>query len=67
MPLYEYRCAECDEKFEKLVRSSLSEAIEIHCPKCGSKSVSRLVSMFGSVGLSGASSGGGCSTTFSGG
>lgn len=34
MPLYEYKCPECGEKFEELASASSQEPVE--CPKCGS-------------------------------
>ena len=45
MPIYEYRCLECGEKFEKLVRLSTSTS-EIECPKCGEQKVEKLISTF---------------------
>jgi putative FmdB family regulatory protein len=45
MPIYEYRCSECGEKFEKLVRLSTSTS-EIECPKCGGQKVDKLISVF---------------------
>jgi len=45
MPIYEYRCLECGEKFEKLVRLSTSTS-EIECPKCGGQEVGKLISAF---------------------
>ena len=45
MPIYEYRCRECGEKFEKLVRLSTSTS-EIECPKCGGRRVEKLISAF---------------------
>ncbi|NIO72022.1 MAG: zinc ribbon domain-containing protein, partial [Anaerolineae bacterium] len=33
VPIYEYRCRQCAEKFEKFVRSSAAAA-EVECPKC---------------------------------
>jgi len=45
MPIYEYRCKKCGEKFEKLVRFSTSTS-EIECPKCGSQRVEKLISAF---------------------
>jgi len=45
MPIYEYRCKECGEKFEKLVRFSTSTS-EIECPKCGGRKVEKLISAF---------------------
>ncbi|MBU1626255.1 zinc ribbon domain-containing protein [bacterium] len=44
MPIYEYRCSSCEEQFEKLVYGSNPE---LECPKCKSKDVSRLLSLFG--------------------
>ena len=32
MPIFEYRCSDCETKFEKLVRRA-EDAVE--CPKCG--------------------------------
>ncbi|NIV28223.1 MAG: zinc ribbon domain-containing protein, partial [Anaerolineae bacterium] len=34
MPVYEYRCELCGERFEKLVRSIRREPPEVHCPAC---------------------------------
>lgn len=70
MPIYEYRCSQCGEKFEKLVRST-SGPVEVRCPACEDDRVERLISAFGFVGASsGASSYGGsassCSTSFGG-
>jgi putative FmdB family regulatory protein len=52
MPIYEYKCRECGDKFEKLVRSAtLSPAtiVEVRCPKCSSPKVERQVSLCGCV------------------
>jgi putative FmdB family regulatory protein len=46
MPIYEYRCGACGEKFEKWQRS-MSCAEAPRCPKCGSTQVSKAISMFG--------------------
>jgi putative FmdB family regulatory protein len=46
MPIYEYRCEECDERFEVFVRSSAQQAAPT-CPKCGSGKVQRAISVFG--------------------
>ncbi len=54
MPIYEYRCRECGEKFEKLVRS-MNSAPETKCPKCGGQKVERLPSAFG-IQISGSAS-----------
>lgn len=59
MPIYEYRCEECDQAFEKLVRAFRETAT---CPGCGSDKVERRFSTFAMSGASGGSpsSGGGC-------
>jgi putative FmdB family regulatory protein len=44
MPLFEYRCGDCGDKFEKLVWSTSQS--EIVCPKCGSKETERQLSTF---------------------
>ncbi len=56
MPVYEYQCLECGEKFEALVLNQRL-ADEQKCPHCGSGKVSKLFSVFGS-----SSSGGGSSS-----
>jgi putative FmdB family regulatory protein len=49
MPVYEYECGGCGQRFERLV--SLSEARQgVKCPTCGSKSVRKLVSVFARAG-----------------
>jgi len=52
MPIYEYRCHECGEKFEKLIRS-LASVQEICCPRCGSSRVEKAISLFGTSASSG--------------
>ena len=60
MPLYEYECAACRERFERYVRS-WSE--EVTCPGCASAEVVKQLSTFAFAtageGLM-ASGGGGC-------
>ncbi len=49
MPIYEYRCTECDTKFE--VRQSIGEdGSELSCPACSAISPERLFSSFFSSG-----------------
>jgi putative FmdB family regulatory protein len=66
MPLFEYRCARCDKKFEELVSGNSTEIV---CPACGSKETQKLLSVFASV--SGSSESGaacprpGCGSGFS--
>lgn len=45
MPLYEYRCPRCQERFEVLQRVGDS-AESVRCPECGAGSVERLLSTF---------------------
>jgi len=40
MPIYEYRCCNCDGTFEVLVRADTT----VSCPHCGSSSVDKLIS-----------------------
>jgi putative FmdB family regulatory protein len=47
MPLYEYRCESCGEKFEKLRRMREADS-GLRCPKCESEKVSRQLSTFAS-------------------
>ncbi|MGE4357102.1 MAG: zinc ribbon domain-containing protein [Candidatus Omnitrophota bacterium] len=45
MPLYEYECLDCGEKFTLLVRNSEEEK-SIICQKCKSKNIKKLFSVF---------------------
>jgi len=49
MPMYEYRCPDCDSRFEKLRRMSEAEQ-PAECPKCESKAANRQLSAFAAVG-----------------
>lgn len=49
MPLYEYVCPDCSERFEKFVRSS-EATIELYCPTCGSSRPERVFSAFATMG-----------------
>ncbi|MDQ6663278.1 MAG: zinc ribbon domain-containing protein [Acidobacteriota bacterium] len=44
MPIYEYKCEGCGNKFEKLVRGS--EAAVLDCPACGGKHLNQEYSTF---------------------
>jgi len=48
MPMYEYRCDVCGERFEKLVRSASSQE-SITCPSCGATETRKQFSTFASV------------------
>jgi putative FmdB family regulatory protein len=45
MPIFEYQCDDCGNKFEKLVRQSV-EAAAVDCPSCGRDHVTTQVSSF---------------------
>jgi putative FmdB family regulatory protein len=54
MPLFEYECKECGERFEALVMGSHRPA----CPTCGSRNLEKQTSAFAVSSGSGRSSGG---------
>ena len=45
MPFYEYKCLDCEKDFEFFARKMSEEAG--CCPECGSKTIKRLISLFG--------------------
>jgi putative FmdB family regulatory protein len=45
MPVYEYQCSQCDEKFE-LRRNIADKDSDVRCPKCGTKAPKRVLSLF---------------------
>jgi putative FmdB family regulatory protein len=51
MPIYEYRCTECQKTFEKL-RSMRDSDKDIRCPHCESERVERQLSGFATSGCS---------------
>ena len=59
MPIYEYRCEECDEDFEVFVRSP-SQKANLICPKCESHKVDKVVSLFGVGGATSSTAGASC-------
>jgi putative FmdB family regulatory protein len=44
MPIYEFICRECGERFEELVRSGKEE--DVQCCRCSSRDIQRLLSGF---------------------
>jgi putative FmdB family regulatory protein len=54
MPIYEYRCEDCETAFEKLVRAFREE---VACPRCGSTELERLLSTFAMSGTGSAGTG----------
>ena len=63
MPMYDYRCSECGERYEQLRRMAEADS-GLVCPRCGSERVERQISSC-AIGVAGSSSsggeGGGCS------
>ena len=64
MPIYEYICKDCNQKFEAVRPFSQADA-PIKCSSCGGENTSRTVSKCWAIGNSGVtltatSSGGGC-------
>jgi putative FmdB family regulatory protein len=66
MPIYEYVCVDCHNKFD--ARRSFSQADDpLPCPECGGDHIRRLLSTFFALSSSGsatttvAGTGGGCS------
>lgn len=59
MPIFEYRCEKCGNKFDKFYRNLEEESREkMACPSCDSDRLRKLVSLFGLGGNTA-----GCSTT----
>ena len=53
MPIYEYKCSMCGERFEAF-RGINDDDIEVECPECGEKKPRRIVSrVFGKGGSEG--------------
>ena len=44
MPIFEYRCGNCDEVFEHLKLGASDTRVE--CPQCGGRKVEQLFSVF---------------------
>jgi len=45
VPIYEYTCESCSNKFEQLVRTMSGDA-NAKCPECGSTKTARSLSVF---------------------
>ncbi len=64
MPLYEYRCNQCGEDFEKMLRFSQADQIPA-CPHCQStdtrKKISTVASFGSALGAAAAATGSSCS------
>jgi len=62
MPIYEFKCKECGNEFEKFVISH-SQVGQVKCPKCGGE-VAKKISACAVGGSSGSSSSGGACNAF---
>lgn len=49
MPIYEFKCAQCDKEFERLVFAS--DENTPRCPVCGSGETTKMLSVFSCKGL----------------
>ena len=48
MPLYTYRCKECEHQFD--IRQSFSEDALIDCPNCGEPALRKVINQVGVAG-----------------
>jgi putative FmdB family regulatory protein len=59
MPIYEYRCTDCNHSFQ-LLQSVGSRGEGVSCPSCGGNKVEPLVSAFASTSSAPQTAGAGC-------
>jgi len=50
MPLYEYECASCSHRFDRI--TSMGDADQQACPRCGTERARRLLSVIAGLGAS---------------
>jgi putative FmdB family regulatory protein len=62
MPIYEYRCQHCEERFEQLVPLR-AEHPPVTCPHCGTQEIRKLLSTFSTTERNRASSQSNCAPT----
>ena len=60
MPLYEYKCSDCEGKFDALRSMSGADA-PFACPTCDSENTKRAISLFSAIGSRGVIAGAGAS------
>lgn len=46
MPLYEYICNKCHKKFSDVLTITEHETKKVHCPKCKSEDVAKVIEPF---------------------
>ncbi|MBN1757494.1 MAG: zinc ribbon domain-containing protein [Chitinispirillaceae bacterium] len=54
MPIFEYHCGKCGNKFEELVQGDRNRTIP--CPQCGSSDTEKLMSAIGGISMGGSQS-----------
>jgi putative FmdB family regulatory protein len=59
MPIFEYKCQDCNKEFEKLVSGTNPE---VSCPECNSKNIKKKFSVFGMSGVEKQVSSSGCTS-----
>lgn len=55
MPIYEFRCDDCQEKFSEIRK--MGDDLGVPCQSCGSLSTRKLISTFASISSSGKEAG----------
>ena len=65
MPIFEYRCKQCDREFELLIWSK-GDGEDVECPQCSSREVERTLSCFSTAKGLGSLSASNCGTSSSG-
>ncbi|MBX7151007.1 zinc ribbon domain-containing protein [bacterium] len=64
MPIYEFRCQQCEAVFQELFSTSHISITDVECPHCHAKKAEKLLSVFAAETKSGNAlpvmSGGGC-------
>jgi putative FmdB family regulatory protein len=55
MPVYEFKCAECESRFERLCQMG-ETGKNLSCPKCGKPEPYRVMSSFRTAGKNGGDS-----------
>ena len=61
MPIFEYRCQDCNTQFEVLHKSTVNQE-EVSCPECKSTNNKKLISTFSASISSSSSAGDSCAT-----
>ena len=51
MPIYEYKCRKCGEKFELMLSMNADES-RVKCPACGADHPQKAISLFSGSGSS---------------